>query len=292
MNPMTWASLGADPACPVQVREMVQGTLNRHSHEFFEFVYVEEGFCLHFSGGGVELLMAGDLLAMSPGMEHYYWCKKNITIVNILFMPEIFAGILNEIKALPGMADFFEGSLQNPLLSHLSLQDREEMRHAIDSLRREGEQKEAGWELRSKILLAGVIVILARVGNTRFSRREGKNPYLGYALKTVEAIEERYMAPMSVRDLAAGFGISSDHLTRQFRQIIGITPTEYLRRRRFARALELLRKQRPISEVYPASGFRSINYFSREFKALFKMTPSEFRRQVRAGMTTGTAPVH
>jgi AraC-like DNA-binding protein len=84
-----------------------------------------------------------------------------------------------------------------------------------------------------------------------------------------------------VRDLAGGLGIGPDHLTRQFRQIMGITPTEYLRRRRFAQALELLRKQQPVSAVYSASGFRSINYFSREFKALFKMTPSEFRRQAK-----------
>ncbi|MDR0732388.1 MAG: AraC family transcriptional regulator [Treponema sp.] len=290
---MSWASLGPDPACPVLVREMIQGTTsNRHSHEFFEFVYVEEGFCLHFSGGSVELLMAGDLLAMCPGMEHYYWCKKDITIVNILFMPEAFAGVLGEIRALPGMAELFDGKLQDPLLSHLSLQDREEMQHIIAILRREGEQKEAGWELRSKTLLAGVIVMLSRVVNTRFSREKGKNPYLGYTLKTVEAIEEHYTAPVSVRDLALSLGIGPDHLTRQFRQIIGITPTEYLRRRRFARALELLRKQRPISEVYTASGFRSVNYFSREFKALFKMTPSEFRRQVRANAASSPAPVH
>ncbi|MDR0669753.1 MAG: AraC family transcriptional regulator [Treponema sp.] len=289
---MSWASLGADPACPVQVREIVQGTSNPHSHEFFEFVYVEEGFCLHFSGGSVELLMAGDLLAMCPGMEHHYWCKKNITIVNILFMPELFSGILDEIKNLPGMADLFEGTLQTPLLSHLSFQNRDEMRRTVDILRREGEQREVGWELRCKTLLAGIILMLSRVVNTRFSRQESKNPYLGYALKTVEAIEEQYMVPVSVRDLAANLSISPDHLTRQFRQIMGITPTEYLRRRRFARALELLLKQRPISEVYASSGFRSINYFSREFKVIFKMTPSEFRRQVRANAAASSLTVH
>jgi AraC-like DNA-binding protein len=236
--------------------------------------------------------MAGDLLAMCPGMDHYYWCKKNITIVNILFMPEVFSGLIDEIKTLPGMADLFEGRLESPLLSHLNLQDREEMRGIIEALRKEGEQKEVGWELRSKTLLAGMIVMLSRVVNTRFSRQEGKNPYLGYTLQTVEAIEERYTAPLTVRDLALSLGIGPDHLTRQFRQIIGITPTEYLRRRRFARALELLRKQRSISEVYLASGFRSINYFSREFKALFKMTPSEFRRQARTNAAAGSAPVH
>jgi AraC family L-rhamnose operon regulatory protein RhaS len=292
VNRLSWASQEADPACPIQVRETIQGTLNRHSHEFFELVYVEGGFCLHFSGDSAELLITGDLLAICPGMEHYYWCKKDITIVNILFMPEVFAGILDEIKALPGMADLFEGNLQSPVLSHLSLQDREEMRHIINTLRKEGERKETGWELRSKTLLAGVAVILSRTANTRFNRKDNPNPYLGYTLKTVEAIEECYTGPVTVRDLAVSLNICPDHLTRQFRQIMGITPMEYLRCRRFTRALDLLRKQRPISEVYIASGFRSINYFSREFKNFFKMTPSEFRRQERTNGTVNSMALH
>ncbi|WP_043923098.1 AraC family transcriptional regulator [Leadbettera azotonutricia] len=281
MSCLSWASLGGDSGCPVKVNERIQSTMYRHSHEFFEFVYVEEGFCLHFSGSGVELLMGGDLLAMSPGMEHYYWCKKNITIVNIMFLPEIFSGLMKDIKSLPGMEDFFEGKLQNPLLSHLSFDDREEMRRIINALRKEEEQKIVGWELRSKALLTNVIIILSRVVNTRFSKQGNKNPYLGYTLKTVERIEENYSEALTVRDLAGSLGIGPDHLTRQFHQIMGITPTEYLRRRRFAKALELLRKQQPVSEVYAASGFRSINYFSREFKNLFKMTPSEFKRQAK-----------
>jgi AraC-like DNA-binding protein len=290
VNRLSWAGLGEDSGCPVLIRELIQGTTGNHSHEFFELVYVEEGFCLHSSGNAVELLMGGDLLAMSPGMEHHYWCKRNITIVNILFRQEIFSGLLDDLKSLPGMADFFEGKFREPLISHLSLQDQEEMRRIIASLRNEREQKLIGWGLRSKTLLSELMIILSRVIHTRFSKKDsGKNPYLGYTLKAVGRIEEHYVDDLSIRNLAEDLGIGPDHLTRQFRQIMGITPTEYLRRRRFARALELLRKQRPISLVYAESGFRSINYFSREFKNLFKMTPSEFKRQTRA--SAGAAPV-
>jgi AraC-like DNA-binding protein len=286
---ISWASLGDDSGCPIHVRELLQGTLNGHSHEFFEFVYVEEGFCLHFSGDAAELLMGGDLLAISPGMEHHYWCKRNIPIVNILFMPELFAGVMDEIKALPGMGEFFNGTMQAPLLGHLDLQDREEMRRIIESLRKEREQKQVGWELRSKVLLTNTMVILSRVTHTRLPKQSSKNPYLGYTLKVVEHIEEHFNEDLTVRGLALELGIGPDHLTRQFRQIMGITPTEYLRRRRFAKALELLRKQQPVSKVYAESGFRSINYFSREFKALFKMTPREFKHQVKTA--AGSAPV-
>jgi AraC-like DNA-binding protein len=265
------------------LNEWIQGTGYNHSHEFFEIVYVEEGFCLHFSGGTADLLMAGDLLALSPEMEHYYWAKRDITIVNILFMPDITKGFLEELKTLPGMTEFFEGRLQNPLLNHLALQDREQVRRIIGTLRDEREKKPAGWKLRSKALLMDLLVLLSRVINARFGKPDNTNPYLGYTLKAVERIEEQYLQDMTIRDLAEGLGIGPDHLTRQFRQIMGITPNEYLRRCRFTKALELLRGQSAVSDVYARAGFRSINYFSREFKALFKMTPSEFKRQVRTG---------
>jgi AraC-like DNA-binding protein len=155
------------------------------------------------------------------------------------------------------------------------------MRRIIGALRNERELQQVGWKLRSRILLMDIIVMLSRVYHIRFSGPKNKNPYLGYTLRAVEQIEEQYAGAVSVRKLADNLGIGPDHLTRQFHQIIGITPTEYLRRRRFAQALELLHKQLPVSVVYAESGFRSFNYFSREFKTLFKMTPSEFRRQAK-----------
>jgi AraC-like DNA-binding protein len=282
VNRLSWASLGGDTHGPIQVRELNQGTLNRHSHEFFEFVYVEEGFCLHFSDNDTELLLGGDLLVITPGMEHNYWCKQNITIVNILFMPELFLDLLEEVKNLPGTADIIEERLKKPLIYHLNLQDREEMWRIIAALRQAGEAYPSGGAGRSGLLLADMLILLSRQLNTRFAGVETKTPYLVYALKAVERIEGHYAEELYIGKIAESLGIGPDHLTRQFRQITGITPTEYVRRRRFAQALELLRKQRSISSVYAETGFRSINYFSREFKALFNMTPSEFRRQARS----------
>jgi AraC-like DNA-binding protein len=111
--------------------------------------------------------------------------------------------------------------------------------------------------------------------------RQAGNSYVGYVSGALADIEAHYHEPLSVHGIAASLGISADHLTRQFRQTMGITPVEYLKRYRFARALELLRQQQPVSEVCQAVGFRHISHFSREFKALFDMTPSAFQHQSR-----------
>ena len=74
-------------------------------------------------------------------------------------------------------------------------------------------------------------------------------------------------------------GVSADHLTRQFNRTLGITPSEYLRRFRFARAIELLRQQTAVGDVSRMVGFSHISHFSREFKAMFGMNPSEYARR-------------
>ena len=95
----------------------------------------------------------------------------------------------------------------------------------------------------------------------------------------MELIEADYAQELSLADIARQVGVSADHLTRQFNRILGITPSEYLRRFRFARAIELLRGQVAVGEVSRQVGFSHISHFSREFKAMFGMNPSEYARR-------------
>ena len=95
----------------------------------------------------------------------------------------------------------------------------------------------------------------------------------------MELIEADYAIDLSIADIARQVGVSADHLTRQFNRTLGITPSEYLRRFRFARAIELLRQQTAVGNVSRMVGFSHISHFSREFKAMFGMNPSEYARR-------------
>lgn len=284
MHTLSWQGIDDGAGFPAICRYQVQeATGEAHAHEFFEIVYVLDGFCLHVCNDTSSLLMAGDIVALRPGDAHRYRGQRNVNIINFLFMPGALDGVMHEVLTLPGMADFFDhtGGADWMLHRHLSLKDREHVQAFFGEMRAEREARQPGWAVRSKALLLEFMVFFSRIFSARFPMQQEDSPYTGYVSAALAQIEAQYHENLSVAGIAAAMGISPDHLTRQFRQAMGITPVEYLRRYRFARALELLRQQKPVGEVCQAVGFHHLSHFSREFKTLFDMTPTAFQRQSR-----------
>jgi AraC-like DNA-binding protein len=64
---------------------------------------------------------------------------------------------------------------------------------------------------------------------------------------------------------------------RKIQSATGQKPTEFIRTIRLRRAAELLREGRmTVTEVSDATGFSSVSYFSRCFRALFGVSPLQF----------------
>ncbi|MGM9714227.1 MAG: response regulator [Prevotella sp.] len=84
---------------------------------------------------------------------------------------------------------------------------------------------------------------------------------------------------ISSQQLADMMATSRSQLNRRIKTITGMPTTLYIRGRRMVIAKRLLRDTpRSISEIETICGFDSPGYFSRMFKAMTGMTPSEYRR--------------
>ena len=71
--------------------------------------------------------------------------------------------------------------------------------------------------------------------------------------------------------------MSERTLIRRFKEGMGISPIEYVIRRRIRRGAELLREHpASIAETAFAVGFTDSNYFSRQFKRMMGVTPRAF----------------
>jgi AraC-like DNA-binding protein len=76
-----------------------------------------------------------------------------------------------------------------------------------------------------------------------------------------------------------GFGISGSRLARLFRRCLGVTVREYVKRKRFCFAAQQLKNPAlSVKEIGLGLGYRTAWDFQRQFKQLFSLTPTEFRK--------------
>lgn len=96
--------------------------------------------------------------------------------------------------------------------------------------------------------------------------------------KFIRMIEENYANPeFNIEKGSEKLGLSRVHLYRKVKELSGITPIDFLRNYRLKCAAEILRQRSAtISEVAYATGFGSPAYFSKCFKAVYHITPTEF----------------
>ena len=83
---------------------------------------------------------------------------------------------------------------------------------------------------------------------------------------------------LNIDIIAAQFGIGRTNFYRKVREVMGMSPNDYLRKCRMERAAELLRStDAPVSEVCAQVGMPDAQYFSRVFKTFYGTSPSIYR---------------
>lgn len=97
--------------------------------------------------------------------------------------------------------------------------------------------------------------------------------------RAVRYIEIHLTIPLSLEAVARVAGMSKFHFCRRFKAVMCCPFRDFLARTRVARAKELLRdREAKIEDVAREVGFRDPAHFSRVFRAVEHLLPSEYRR--------------
>lgn len=129
-------------------------------------------------------------------------------------------------------------------------------------------------EVRDRMFMNLIAVICSRshIAREEDSAHEGIEEIVRY-------MEHNYDKALTLESLAGRSHYSRRHFTRLFREVMGASPMEYLNRVRIKNASDLLvRSDMSIIEIAMLCGFEDNNLFSRRFKAVVKVSPSEYRR--------------
>lgn len=129
-----------------------------------------------------------------------------------------------------------------------------------------------------------VLELMSRLLALRY-RQQTKPSTVDSRLNLAEV--QRYVAahlhqPMNLADLAACAHLSESHFCRAFRQATDLSPMKYVAQQRMAQASVLLSETaQPIKQIAFAVGYDDAFYFSRHFKQIVGISPTQYRQQYR-----------
>lgn len=109
------------------------------------------------------------------------------------------------------------------------------------------------------------------------------NPYHSHLQRSLRYIEENLLSDLSLEDCAKAAGYSAYHFHRVFRMVLGVTPGEYIRRRRLAIAADLMASSgMNLDSVAEASGFSCKEVLIRAFRREHGISPSSYREALNS----------
>jgi len=100
--------------------------------------------------------------------------------------------------------------------------------------------------------------------------------------KLDQTLEKRFAdTSITVNSIARDIAMSERQLFRKLKSVLGMTPTEYLRRFRLEKACRLLADGNSATNTAFDVGFSSQSYFGRCFKSEYGFPPSDFRKHLQ-----------
>jgi len=102
-------------------------------------------------------------------------------------------------------------------------------------------------------------------------------------MPAIEILNEKFCEPPDFADLITASGLSRTHFFRIFKSQTGVTPGEYVKRRRLREAVLLLQESDlTVAEIGAVVGWPDQFYFSKLFKAALGLSPKAYRTRYQS----------
>lgn len=231
-----------------------------HQHDFYEFEYIAEGEGVHIINDESYSIKKGDLLFITP-MDFHGFETRNIKTITWHF----FA------KDLSPEIAFLLSALKADVIRNVDDKSVADFNHLLKIFKAKGSYA----ELQLKNLIELIILDLfehkaERVGDTHTG--DSVSRAIGY-------ININFRDDITLNTIEQKFHISPSYFSREFKKRTGVCFTDYLADKRFDYAKKLLKNGNRVIDACLESGFGGVRNFTRRFKNIYGITPSEYAKQ-------------
>lgn len=231
----------------------------------YQLLYIASGKA-HFEFNGVEqTVAAGNMVLYFPGepQEYAYYAPDKTDVYWVHFTGSAVEEILREYEICSGEHVFYTGT--SPDYQWLFRQMIQELQ-----LCKPRYEELLSLLLRHVFLLINRNLHEAGSANSNIQRE---------AERAIHHFREHYSEPISIQEYAQSRHISTCWFIRSFKQVVGMTPMQYILSVRMANAQSLLEfTEYNVNEIASIVGYDNPLYFSRLFKKQTGMSPMEYRK--------------
>lgn len=246
---------------------------SEHTHEFDELVIVDKGYGLHILNGELFFIQEGDVFLVKENDRHFYNELGTLKLMNIHINTRHEFTYLNNIQSI------FEQLYVKDKAKFIWLmpKDKEQCIALANSIAQIYSQPPLE---KNDPHLFKIESLFMQLLSIIISQQSIKKNMTQYKIRNLLIyLQQHYAEKIDWQWLAEKFFITPKTMTRQIKDITGMSPVNYLNRLRILSAREKLHQTDDlITDIASYCGFPSSDYFAKCYRKNFGMSPSDERK--------------
>lgn len=243
-----------------------------HWHEFYEIELYLRGSGTTNINGKNHIIRPNTLSMVTPVDFHAIQAAPGgeIELITITFAPECIED--------SGISELL--SLSRYVLTELDQQTSDRLAYLMRRIREEYSRNDYLNRKYAVNLICCILIELLRREKRQKDQREDN-----FSLPVQNAIyylRVHFREPITLDDVARFGGFSSSHMSKMFREYVGVGVKEYLTELRLNHAEQLLRlSEESVTNVAEYCGFGSISHFLHVFQKKYGCSPLRYRKTMK-----------
>jgi AraC-like DNA-binding protein len=250
-----------------------------HYHREIELTLTVNSIGQRYVGDSIEAYEDGDLVLVGPDVPHTWMSQHKIDdsqphVAHVFWIdPDWLANLIDTVVELQPIRTMLQSSGRGVAYSAAAVKA---VRPLIENM---GNMP----AMRRVICLLEILAILAADRDCQLICAPGESVVAAPCARiqsTLDYIHQHYQQDISMNYLAELAALSVSGLHRLFKRHTRQTVGEYIAHLRIGKACSLLiSTNRSVSWVSAESGYTNLSHFNRQFLAIKRTTPREFRRR-------------
>ena len=261
----------------IYVMDHYQATMEYHSHNFFELVYIRDGEINHYLDEKMVHVKTGDYFIIDINTKHKYTQSH---IYNCLFYPEAIDGSMKHCDRFNSMIENYLIKFNISILkynptAYVFQDDDKRILSILNRIYNEANTANYGYTEIMRCSLIDILISTMRK-ITDYNKTIEKDSPTEYIIK---AIAENFNKHITLSEISKPLNYSLPYISSKFKTDTGYSFTEYLQKYRIEHSLRLLsNSDMKIIDIAYSVGYNDISFFGELFKKYVNMTPSQFRK--------------